>query len=597
MQSALQLAEEFGYPVFPCRPTAEVINGEERKPKTPRTPHGFKDASSNREQIVEWWERWPDSLVGVPTGKVTDLYVIDVDPAGLPWLEQHREQFLTCARVHETKRHGRHLFYSMPADDRAGINSQSKLAPGVDTRGEGGYVVWWPAHGYRVWLNGQEESPPPVEVPADPPRKNAGGNGQTSGKYGEGERHGALLRQASHLRHAGVRDPQAFEVALLEWNKEHCDPPQDDKDVRRIAHDYLEKPEDKDLELAHADAKRVSVRMIKAFADMTISVKTPLVRDLLFPGAYVLVGRPKIGKSWLLLQLALAVAEGETFLGFNCQRADVLAVFGEDDDTRLQKRLMALGVANYPDGIYYMNRDELRALATQFAEQLTFTQWLEDWLSEHPKVRLVLLDTETTVKQVWTGEVQKTHYRVTESDYQATRTFDELALRREVVLLLVNHASKGKGKQQQWIDIHEIINRSATAVAGASGSIAIADPPDADPFDPDPKGTKVLGVRGRDLEHELLLAVHQDKDRPAFVSDGLYVEVRRTQAQVRVLEALTELQQKNPEGWHTARAIGVLCDRTANSVTRVLTRVEDKRYKNRRLVSKQGKGYRFDDTE
>ena len=57
MQEAQRLAEEQNIPVFPCRAD-----------KKPYTEHGFKDASKNLEQIAEWWTKWPDALIGVPTG-------------------------------------------------------------------------------------------------------------------------------------------------------------------------------------------------------------------------------------------------------------------------------------------------------------------------------------------------------------------------------------------------------------------------------------------------------------------------------------------------------------------------------------------------
>lgn len=579
LQAALQLAEELGYPVFPC--------GEN---KAPLTEHGFKDASANRDQIVAWWEKYPDALIGVPTGTVTNLFVIDVDPDGMSWLEQHRDQFLSCTRVHETRRHGRHLFYAMPAE--GGTNSASKIAPGVDTRGEGGFVVWWPAAGYRCWLNGKEEAPPPVEVPKNAPVQQAGGNGHKRARHKEGGRHAALIRMAAHLRRSGV-EGKPFEAALIEWNKENCNPPQDEADVLRIARDYLQKPEDKELEAAHADAAKTNLHILNALDEMTVAVKTPIVSDLLYPGAYLLTGRPKIGKSWMLLQLALAVAEADTFLGFHCNKGDVLAIFAEDDDGRLQKRLRALGVMKTPS-IFYVNREHLVTLAQQFAQRLTFTQWLDDWLAAHPQVKLVLCDTETTVLQMWTGECESAHIRVTHADYRQTREFDEVALRRGVALILVNHASKIRGAS--WIDIHELINRSLTAVAGASGSIALAEPPDADPLMTDAT-TRVFGVRGRDLEHDVLLAVHQDKELPRFISDGPYREVVQSQAETEVLEALQ--QCSTPEEWVPAGDIGGLCGKAAKTVNRVLARMILKgrrRWKEYRLESKSGKGggYRLD---
>lgn len=582
LQSALQLAEEYGYKVFPCKPN-----------KAPFTEHGFQDATSNREQIEQWWAEHPDALVGVPTGIANNLYVIDVDPDGMPWLEAHRDQFITCARVHETRRKGRHLLYEMPAD--GGTNTASQIAPGVDTRGEGGYIVWWPAAGFRVWENGQETTPPPEISKSKAKRvavQQASGNGHARAKVPERQRHKALLTYASFLRHQHV-EGEPFRAAVLAWNRENCDPPQVESEVLRIVADYLAKPEDKDLEQALTDASQTNLNILTALDEMTVAAKTPVVTDLLYPGAHLLTGRAKIGKSWMLLQLALAVSEGDTFLGFHCQKGDVLALFAEDDDGRLQKRLRALGVMKTP-AIFYVNREHLRTLAQQFAERLTFTEWLEEWLKTHPQVKLVLIDTETTVLQTWTGECESAHVRVTHSDYKQTRTFDEVALRRGVAMILVNHASKIRGAK--WLDIHELINRSMTAVAGVSGSIALAEPPDADPLTAEVT-TKVFGVRGRDLEHDVLLAVHQAKELPRFISDGPYREVVQSTAESEVLEALE--QCSIPEEWVSAGDIGGLCGKAAKTVNRVLARMILKgrrRWKEYRLESKAGKGggYRLD---
>jgi hypothetical protein len=89
------------------------------------------------------------------------------------------------------------------------------------------------------------------------------------------------------------------------------------------------------------------------------------------------VGRPKIGKSWLLLQLSLAVAEGGTILGYNCGNgAGVLAIFAEDDEARVKSRLAQLGVARPPGNVYVIDRERFRELASQYAADYSFLEFL-----------------------------------------------------------------------------------------------------------------------------------------------------------------------------------------------------------------------------
>jgi hypothetical protein len=85
-------------------------------------------------------------LIGVPTGETSGLFVVDVDNGrheeANDWLERH-SPYLPETRHHATKSGGVHLLFK----HRAGLrNTASKLAKGVDTRGEGGYIIWWPFH-------------------------------------------------------------------------------------------------------------------------------------------------------------------------------------------------------------------------------------------------------------------------------------------------------------------------------------------------------------------------------------------------------------------------------------------------------------------
>jgi len=224
MQAALQLAEEQGLPVFPCRPD-----------KSPYTEHGLKDATRSIEQIVQWWTRWPDALLAVPTGAASKLIVVDIDPDGADWYREHADR-LGCARVHQTRR-GHHLLYRTPA----GIeirNSASKIANGVDVRGEGGYVIWWPAHGFDAVGDLEELTEPPrwlLERIARPEKPAPSAvRTEDTGKATEGKRNDRLSREAFRLRKQGMEPAQILDM-LRTLNQLVCDPPLEDAELKAIA--------------------------------------------------------------------------------------------------------------------------------------------------------------------------------------------------------------------------------------------------------------------------------------------------------------------------------------------------------------------------
>jgi hypothetical protein len=136
--AAIGLARKYRLPVFPCG-----------KDKRPLTKHGFKDATTDVSQIRRWWNRFPDALIGVPTGSTSGLLVIDVDPAGVDFILGKHGDLLDGGRQHNTRR-GFHYLFRAPADVSIGC-SAGKLANGVDVRSDGGYIIWWPATGLAAF--------------------------------------------------------------------------------------------------------------------------------------------------------------------------------------------------------------------------------------------------------------------------------------------------------------------------------------------------------------------------------------------------------------------------------------------------------------
>lgn len=137
MQAALGYASDAGWPVFPCRPSN----------KGPLTPNGFKDATTDEEQIREWWTQWPDAMIGVPMGPKTGVFVIDLDVRddgrdGRRELERLEGEYSPLPKCPEvvTPSGGVHLYFAFD-HDRPATTSRGRLPVGVDVRGYGGYVI------------------------------------------------------------------------------------------------------------------------------------------------------------------------------------------------------------------------------------------------------------------------------------------------------------------------------------------------------------------------------------------------------------------------------------------------------------------------
>jgi putative DNA primase/helicase len=134
LQAALRYAAR-RWPVFPCKPGS----------KEPLTPRGHLDATTDPRQIHAWWNRWPYANIAVPTGERSGFFVLDVDRDswGFGSLDALESEFgeLPPTWTVKTGGGGLHLYFKYPEDGTVIPNSTGRLGPGVDVRGEGGYVL------------------------------------------------------------------------------------------------------------------------------------------------------------------------------------------------------------------------------------------------------------------------------------------------------------------------------------------------------------------------------------------------------------------------------------------------------------------------
>jgi putative DNA primase/helicase len=131
-----------GWPVFPCQ-----WQGKGRK--RPLTPHGLHDATTDAAVIIAWWSRWPDALIGMPTGRASVCVVLDIDVKrddanGFDSLEDLGHSVLPQTPMAHTATGGLHLHFAVPdgIDIRNTEGAKGRgIGLGLDWRGEGGYVI------------------------------------------------------------------------------------------------------------------------------------------------------------------------------------------------------------------------------------------------------------------------------------------------------------------------------------------------------------------------------------------------------------------------------------------------------------------------
>jgi len=140
--------------------------------KHPITKHGPKDASRNEIQLDHWWNRRPEANIGIRTGVNTGIVVIDVDPRHggdeslAELVREHGELPATVEAL--TGGGGRHLVFKHPGGT---IRNRSNMRPGIDVRGDGGYIVVAPSNhasgGQYRWREGHgPHETTPAEMPA-----------------------------------------------------------------------------------------------------------------------------------------------------------------------------------------------------------------------------------------------------------------------------------------------------------------------------------------------------------------------------------------------------------------------------------------------
>lgn len=181
------------------------------------------------------------------------------------------------------------------------------------------------------------------------------------------------------------------------------------------------------------------------------------VQDMIPEGETVIAAPPKTGKSWLMLDMCLKVAEGKPFLGFETKKSDTLYLALEDGDSFEQERLnIVLDGKEAPKNFHFV-------FSNVMPMNEGFLLQLEDLLEQFPDVKIVVIDTLQFIKYRQ-GKSESAY----ETDYRTGRDLKEFAEKKNIAIVVVTHTTK-----MRYID-DDMANVSGTnGVTGAADSVIV----------------------------------------------------------------------------------------------------------------------------
>jgi hypothetical protein len=349
---AIELVEQHGFQVFPCEPDG----------KAPATSNGCKDASDDKDVVASWFTSLPDSNIGIATGEPSGFIAIDIDPG------TDRDAFLNACELIgmsdlgepgtltvDTPSGGQHWYFKWPG---FAVRNQVNIVPGVDIRGDGGYVIG-PGSSIGKKHYGLGLDSEIAELPAALKKRLMNGKAKAAESsetwaalqgiaVSEGGRNQALTQFAGALWNSGIAEDELL-AALMERNGKY-QPPLPDDEVKAVA-----------KSAARNFTRSQSTGSGQAFVGIDFNellrLPLPAVDFLLTPviargGLSLVHAAPGIGKTTLSIGIACAVATGSGFLEWRGgDPGRVLFIDGEMTANVMKERFsLAAGERSISDG-------------------------------------------------------------------------------------------------------------------------------------------------------------------------------------------------------------------------------------------------------
>ena len=267
------------------------------------------------------------------------------------------------------------------------------------------------------------------------------------------------------------------------------------------------------------DNRLQTVSMTELY-DTVYPPREPVIDGLLYGGTYLFVGAPKVGKSFLMGQLAYHVAKGFPLWNYPVRKGTVLYLALEDDYARIQRRLSRMFGVESADNLFFATK------ARSLNEGLD--QQLENFVREHTDPRLIIIDTLQKVRE--TGGDRYSY----SNDYEIVTKLKTFSDQYGICLLVVHHTRKLESE-----DSFEMISGTNGLLGAADGAFIMQKKKRTD-------NIAVLNIVGRDQQDQEL-TIEFDRERCTWKFTKAETELWK-QPSDPLLESLAELlDPDNPE--------------------------------------------------
>ncbi|OGG48695.1 hypothetical protein A3C18_02415 [Candidatus Kaiserbacteria bacterium RIFCSPHIGHO2_02_FULL_54_11b] len=483
-ETALKYAE-MGYSIIPIRAKSKKPLVDWKRYQTERaTP----------EEIEKWFKEWPNMNIGIITGAISGIAVVDVENGG-------SLEGLPPTVTAKTGGGGWHLYYRHPGHK---VGNEVRTRELTDVRGDGGYVVAPPSvseKGAYEWSVAPWDTPMeafPAHVFANPkavPRID-----EDLVKVPVGRRNDEATRYAGRVLH--FLPPPLWDTAgwgaLKEWNETRVEEPLEEKELRDVFESIAKREAEKDP--AEGESIAYSGETLTDLYADTFPDNLWLVDGLIpIGGLTMFSGRPKSFKTYIMQNLAMSVVTGIPFLGrFNIPEKGRVLIIDEENPRRLiRDRFRDMGMPE-TDEIVLLSRKGVRLDKPQSVEAVV------DYVNElNP--RLIVIDSLT-----------KLHSKNENQSNEMSDVFTAMKkmLADDRAIVLIHHHNKASKQEKRGdgqsirgssdifaeLDAYIAVDRKGltTDVIMTPGALRIAEEPEAfrASLVPDEYGHEIFAYQG-----------------------------------------------------------------------------------------------------